>query len=218
MGCKRLTNRALQVVLASMLGSIAAHGEMHAIDAAHSVIQIRVFKSGFFSVFAHNHEIAAPIAQGSVELAGSTSVALRVDARRLRVLDPELSAGQRAEVQKTMDGPQVLDSGRFPEISFQSTAVEKMGANHWRVRGNLTLHGQTRPVAVDVAFRNGHYLGSAALKQRDFGITPVRIAGGTVKVKDEVKINFDIVLVESAKQGRGALPRATPQTPARHGL
>jgi hypothetical protein len=47
---------------------------------------------------------------------------------------------------------------------------------------------------VNVALADGHYRGSAALQQREFGITPVRFAGGTVKVKDEVKIEFDIVL------------------------
>jgi polyisoprenoid-binding protein YceI len=189
-------NRIAAVVLAGMLGCAVAHGEVHKVDMVHSVLKIRVFKSGFFSGFAHNHEIEAPISQGSVELSGSPSVTLLVDARKLRVLDPELSADKRAEVQKAMDGPQVLNSSGFPEISFRSTAVEKIGAEHWTVRGNLTLHGQTRPVVVDVALRNGHYLGSATLKQRDFGITPISIAGGTVKVKDQVKAEFDIVLAK----------------------
>jgi len=179
-----------------MLGCLAAHGEIRKIDVAHSVLKIRVFKSGFFSAFAHNHRIEAPIAQGTVETSEKAGVALLVDARKLRVLDPELSADKRADVQKTMDGPQVLDSGRFPEISFQSTTVDKIGANHWTIRGKLTLHGQTRPVVVDVGFRDGHYIGTTTLKQRDFGITPVSIAGGTVKVKDEVKIEFDVVLVK----------------------
>ncbi len=193
---KGLANRVLVVALASMLGCVGAHSEVRTIDVAHSVLKIRVYKSGFFSAFAHNHEIEAPIAQGRVELPTSPSVTLLVDARKLRVLDPELAVGKRAEVQKTMEGPQVLDSSRFPEISFQSTAIKKMGADHWTVRGNLTLHGQTRPVVVDVALRDGHYRGSATLKQRDFGITPVSIAGGTVKVKDQVKIEFDILLAK----------------------
>ena len=64
------------------------------------------------------------------------------------------------------------------------------------MRGNLTLHGQTRPVMVDVALRDGRHEGSARLKQRDFGITPVSIAGGTVKVKDEVKVEFGIALLQ----------------------
>jgi hypothetical protein len=50
---------------------------------------------------------------------------------------------------------------------------------------DLALRGRLNPVAVDVALKDGHYLGSATIKQRDFGITPVSIAGGTVKVKDE---------------------------------
>jgi hypothetical protein len=195
MRCKKLKVVVLAVGLASAVG-VAAQSEVRAIDVRRSALRIRVFKSGLFSAFAHNHEIEAPIAQGRVELSESPSVTLLVDARKLRILDPGLSADKRVEVQKTMDGPQVLDSSRFPEISFRSTAIEKMGADHWTVRGNLTLHGQTRPVAVQVAFRDGDYQGSATLKQRDFGIAPVSIAGGTVKVKDEVKIEFDIILAK----------------------
>jgi hypothetical protein len=195
MRCKKLKVVVLAVGLASAVG-VAAQSEVRSIDVRRSVLKIRVFKSGLFSAFAHNHEIEAPIAQGRVELSESPSVTLLVDARKLRVLDPGLSADKRVEVQKTMDGPQVLDSSRFPEISFRSTAIEKMGADHWTVRGNLTLHGQTRPVAVQVALRDGDYRGSATLKQRDFGIAPVSIAGGTVKVKDEVKIEFDIILAK----------------------
>jgi len=196
MAWRGLANKVLMVAFAGILTCVGTRGEVRVIDVAHSVLKIRVYKSGLFSAFAHNHEIEAPIAQGRVELLTSPSVTLLVDARKLRVLDPELAVGKRAEVQKTMDGPQVLDCSRFPEISFRSTAIEKMGADHWAVRGNLTLRGQTHPVVVDAALRDGHYRGFATLKQGDFGITPVQIAGGTVKVKDEVRIEFDIALVK----------------------
>ena len=63
------------------------------------------------------------------------------------------------------------------------------------MQGNLTLRGQSSPVSVDVSLRGGHYLGSARLKQRAFGITPVSIAGGTLKVNNEVEVEFDIALV-----------------------
>ncbi len=187
---------ALVIVMSGWLWPSALCSQSHAMDVKRSVLKIHVFKSGLFSAFAHDHEIEAPIAQGTVDSSEKPSVALRVDARKLRVLDPALSPDKRAEVQKTMEGPQVLDSNRFPEIAFQSTAVEKAGTDHWTVRGNLTLHGETRPVVVDVALREASYRGSASLKQRDFGITPVSIAGGTVKVKDEVKIEFDIALAD----------------------
>jgi polyisoprenoid-binding protein YceI len=111
----------------------------------------------------------------------------------MRVLDPEISADKRAEIQHTMQSAAVLDVEKFPEISYQSTTVASRGENHWEVRGDLTLHGKKEPVVVDVTLKDGHYRGSASLKQTTFGITPIRIAGGTVKVKDEVKIEFDIV-------------------------
>jgi len=187
---------ALAVVLGGLAWVTDAESQNRPIDVKRSVLKIRVSKSGFLSAFAHNHEIQAPIAQGVVELSEHPSVALRLDARTLRVLDPDLSPDKRAEVQRTMDGPQVLDSTRFPEILFQSTAVAKVSTDHWTVKGNLTLHGQMRPVIVNVALRDGHYRGSAMFKQRNFGITPVSIAGGTVKVKDEVKIEFDIILAK----------------------
>ena len=58
------------------------------------------------------------------------------------------------------------------------------------------MHGKDHPIAVEVTRKGEHYQGSATLKQTDFGITPVTIAGGTVKVKDEVKIEFEIALVK----------------------
>jgi polyisoprenoid-binding protein YceI len=175
-----------------LLVPLAAHAEKRAIDGEHSRVVVRVFKSGVFSVFAHDHEIAAPITQGSVERGEPPAVELEIDARKLRVLDSGASEEERAKIQKTMYGPEVLDSTRFPEIRFASSTVEKMAG--WTVRGNLTLHGQSHPVVVHVTQRGDRYFGSASLKQRDFGIAPVKIAGGTVRVKDEVKIEFEIGL------------------------
>jgi polyisoprenoid-binding protein YceI len=91
-----------------------------------------------------------------------------------------------------MNSIQVLDVGHFPEIRFQATSVERKGPDHWIVHGNLALHGKGRPIAVEVPLNDERYRGSASLKQTDFGITPVTVAGGTVKVKNEVKIEFEI--------------------------
>jgi polyisoprenoid-binding protein YceI len=166
------------------------------IDPANSTITVHVYKSGFLSAFAHNHEIQAPIQSGEVKEADPASVELRVDARKLKVLDPEISEGTRTQIQDTMNGIQVLDAAQFPEIRFQSTSVEPNGPGHWIAHGHLTLHGRERPIAVEVALQGERYRGSASLKQTDFGITPVTAAGGTVKVKDEVKIEFEIVLLK----------------------
>ena len=95
-----------------------------------------------------------------------------------------------------MRSAQVLDVDHYPRIHFQSAQVEARGTDHWIVHGNLDLHGQRHPVSVDVALKDGLYRGTATLKQTQFGITPVRLAGGTVKVKDEIKVDFSIALVK----------------------
>lgn len=193
------TARAMFAGLAIFAGVTWAAGastDGRAIDGAHSSLKVRVTKSGFFSAFAHNHEIEAPIESGEVTESGNPRVELRVDARKMRVLDPEASADTRAQVQKTMLGSQVLDTERFPEIHFQSTGVEAKGTDRLLVHGTLDLHGQSHPVTVDVALKDGVYRGTAAFKQTGFGIQPVSVAGGTVKVKDEVKIEFEIALVK----------------------
>jgi polyisoprenoid-binding protein YceI len=94
-----------------------------------------------------------------------------------------------------MLGPKVLDAAGHPEIVFRSTDVEAAGAGSWRVTGNLTLRGQTRTVVVEVREDGEHYVGTSSFKQTEFGIEPVKVAGGAVRVKDEIRIEFNIRLV-----------------------
>ena len=162
------------------------------IDTQKSVMTVRVFKSGLFSAFGHEHEISAPIEHGTFN-ESQPAAELVVDARKMRVMDKEVSEKDRAEIQETMLGPKVLDTRQFPEIRFHSTAVEPGGKGRWVVRGELSLHGQTRSLRLEVQGEKGHYRGTAALKQRDFGIEPVSVGGGTVKVKDELRVEFEIV-------------------------
>jgi polyisoprenoid-binding protein YceI len=175
----------------SFTSTAVIHAESRRIDTEQSVLTVRVYKSGVLSAFGHDHEIAAPIAGGTVD-ATAHRVELHTDAASLRVRDPKASEKDRAEIQKTMLGPDVLDTERYHEIVFRSSSAESSGEGAWQVRGELTLHGMTKPVIVDVKESGGHYTGTARLKQTDFGIQPVKAAGGTVRVKDEVRIEFDI--------------------------
>jgi len=163
------------------------------VDVANSSLKIHVYKAGLFSAFGHNHEIDAPIESGEVSESGKVSVTLRVDARKLKVVDQE-DTKSRPQVQETMLGPQVLDSTRFPEIRFESAKIEAKGQNRWIVNGNLTLHGQSHPITFEVVLTDKVYRGTAIIKQTAFGMTPVTVAGGSVKVKDDVKVEFSISL------------------------
>lgn len=163
------------------------------IDTTRSTLTVHVYKAGVFKFAADNHEIRAPIAAGTIN-EPSRSVSIKVDTAQLQVMDPKLSAGKREQVQQRMLSPDVLDPAKYPAIEFRSTHVEPRGANQWLVQGELTLHGVTRPISFPVwRGANGSYTGAMTLKQTDFGMTPITIAAGTVKVKDEVRVEFVIV-------------------------
>src|SRR4051812_23324735 len=152
--CAMLSNLGVRSILlavwvAGWVCSEAALAQPRAIDAVKSTITVRVYKAGVFSAFGHNHEIAAPIADGKVD-ATARQVELRVDTRTLKVLDPGVSEKDLAETQRVMLSSEVLNAEAHPSIAFRSTSAEPAGAGAWKVHGNLTVHGQSRPVDVDV--------------------------------------------------------------------
>jgi polyisoprenoid-binding protein YceI len=176
-------------ILLSVLGVSA---QQHNIDAQKSTLTIHVGKTGVFSGLGHEHEVHAPIQSGTVDTGSHHGVEIHVDARALRMIGKGDSEKDRAEVQKTMLGPEVLDSERHQEIVFKSTSAESAGQERWTLRGNLTLRGQTRPVTVQVTLKDGRYTGDATVKQSDFGIKPPGKAG--IRTKNEVRIEFDVQL------------------------
>src|SRR5437762_1547224 len=175
-----------------VFAALPALPQTRPLDAARSSITIRVGRSGVFSFAGDNHVVRAPLASGSVNEARKT-IEFKVQSKSLRVEDPGRAADKKAQIQERMLGPEMLDSDHFPVIQFRSTSVSGAPAD-LRVAGNLTLRGQTRPVEAKVQqIANGHWRGTAALKQSAFGIKPISLAGGTVKVKDEVKLEFEIL-------------------------
>ncbi len=183
--------RSIGLLLAIAL-ALPAWGQARAIDPSQSEMTLHVFRAGLFSFAGDNHEIRAPIAAGTID-EGARSVELRIDARQLKVLDPQLAPDKRAEVQERMLGPEVLDVAHYPEIVFHSTQVRSDRPGHLVITGLLTVRNRTEPVTVNAALDGGTYRGSGTLKQTAFGIKPITIAGGTVKVKDEIKLDFVVV-------------------------
>ncbi len=106
--------------------------------------------------------------------------------------DPKIDVETQAEIQ--MDMQEVtLESAKYPEITFRSSRVEEESKGQWKVEGLLSLHGETKPVVVEVKRNGNAYDGHAAIKQTDFGIRPISVGGGFIKVKNELAIDFHIV-------------------------
>jgi polyisoprenoid-binding protein YceI len=173
------------------------------IDASQSRFMVRAFAGGFLSAFAHDHNIAirdfsgeAQFTYGTVEPA---SLQLKIKSASLAVTD-KVSATDRQKIEGTMRD-EVLEVGKYPEIVFRSTSVSatKTGDGQYqaKVAGDLTLHGVTRPLTITAQLEFGDAVlrarGGFSLKQSSFEIKPVSVAGGTVKVKDELRFSFEIV-------------------------
>jgi len=165
--------------------------------------RIHVGTGGLFGAFAHDHSVEAKKIMGCATIDETdvtrSSIKLEFPSADIRVIDPKESEKDRAEVQRTME-TDVLRVSEYPSITFESTAVERTGdANRMRVRGNLTIRGKTLPVVIPLTLTHldeGTYraTGEYRFKQSSFLIKPVQLAGGTVKVKDELETQFEIVL------------------------
>lgn len=102
-------------------------------------------------------------------------------------------------------GADFFDVAKWKEITFKSTAVEKLSDGKLKITGDLTMHGVTRPVVLDAEGPsaelkdpggNPHIAFSATttIKRADFGLTWNRaIEGGSV-VGEDVKIELDLEL------------------------
>jgi polyisoprenoid-binding protein YceI len=194
-------------VVLAWLSVHAAAGVMQApevftIDAANSRVLIRVGRAGVLAFAGHVHEVLAPVLKGRVSVEPGdpqrSSVSLEFDASALRVSGEGEPPADVPQVQEVMLSERVLDVKHFPAVAFQSRRVSARPGtrDHFEltIEGDLTLHGVTRPLIIhaNTAFEpNGlSARGTFVITQSDFGIRPVTAAGGTVKVRDEVDVEF----------------------------
>jgi polyisoprenoid-binding protein YceI len=175
----------------------------YVIDVTKSRFTVRAFATGLLSVFGHNPVIAIRDFEGTIRFAPEAiteaSLNFKVKASSL-ALQSDASEKDRREIERTMN-QQVLESAQYPEITFASTQVigSSMGPTLFllKVDGDLTLHGVTRrqSIAAQVIPMDGtmRAYGEVAMKQTDFNIKLVSVAGGAMRIKDELKLQFDLV-------------------------
>jgi polyisoprenoid-binding protein YceI len=173
------------------------------IEAKPSRFTVQVTTAGVLSVFGHNPVIAVRNFSGEAQFQlgtlESASLHVVVQAPSIEVAS-NASARDRREIENTMHN-QVLASTTFPEITFFSAAVKvsQAGPCQYRVdlAGQLTLRGVTREQVISARVTVGperlRASGEFSLRQTDYGIDLVPVAGGALKVKDELKCSFDIL-------------------------
>jgi polyisoprenoid-binding protein YceI len=107
-----------------------------------------------------------------------------------------------------LKSPDFLDVAKYPAITFKSTKVAKGGKDRLTVTGDLTLHGVTKPVALDVTTgpevkgmfgeTRRAFSATAKIDRKDFGLTWNKLVEAGPAVGDEVTLTLDLEVVKDA--------------------
>ncbi|MEO8499316.1 MAG: YceI family protein [Vicinamibacteria bacterium] len=195
---------SLGALLLWSFASTAPAAETYVIDPAKSTVQVHVGKTGLLSFAGHLHEVIAPVT-GTITADPDHLAASRVElgfaTAQMRVSADGEPKGDAPKVEEVMRGPAVLDVPRFPEIHFASKAVagrlNSPGVYALTIAGVLSLHGITReisvPVTVTIEGRTLTAVARTTIRHDQFAMKAVSAGGGTVKVANEIRIDFRIV-------------------------
>lgn len=209
--------RVLVVALSALVASVGSLGlgapapdkivgasrTQYRIDPKKSRFVVETETSALSPMFAHDHRIEASEFSGTATFSrpgqGTASLDLTVRAGSLHLLE-ERSIAERAAIESALR-EDVLETAKYPDISFKSRAVtsERRGDGTYDVRltGELLLHGVRRtvtiPARVALEANTLHAIGVFEIRQTDFNITPFSFVKGGVVIKDDVTISFDII-------------------------
>ncbi|MFJ8932667.1 YceI family protein [Streptomyces sp. NPDC102364] len=97
----------------------------------------------------------------------------------------------------------------FPTMTFRSTSAESLGGDDYRITGDLTILGTTKPLTIDLEF-NGvakdpfgnervGFEGKSEILRSDWGLSwNAALETGGVLISDKIKLNFDISAIKEA--------------------
>lgn len=114
-----------------------------------------------------------------------------------------------------------FDVAKYPAITFKSTKIAKKGKDHYTVTGDLTMHGVTKPVVLDVDNLSGEQKdpwgnirravhATGKVNRQDYGVSwNAKLDGGGVVVGDEVSLDINAEMTKAAP-APAASPAASP--------
>lgn len=181
----------------------AVQAERYVIDSRASRFTVQAFATGLLARMGHNPVIGIRDFSGEMRFDPDKLEAggfrLVIKSASLSVQN-DISDKDLREIERLMN-QEVLETSKFPEILYEAVtiSVTKMADMlcSATLNGNLTLHGVTRnqTIVVRVALLGSmlRASGDFTLDQTDYNIKLVSVAGGALKLKDELKFSFEMV-------------------------
>ena len=168
-----------------------------AIDKAHTKVGFAVKHMGVSTVRGEFRDF-----DGALEVDESGNLTARGSVRATSV---DTGQGQRDEHLRSAD---FFDVGEFPEIRFESTAIEQVDDDEFRIAGELTIHGVTNPIELAAELggveygpegeqRTGLEI-TGQLSRKDYGMRfNAALGSGNAVVADKVKLALDVEAIRS---------------------
>lgn len=192
-------------VLASMALGLslpaAAAGSTWQIDPQHSSAQFAVRHLGLSTVRGAFSKLSGAVLLNDQDVSKS-SVEVTIDVNTVDTREPDRDKDLRSE--------RFFDVARFPAMTFKSKKVEQVAPGKLQVTGDLTIHGTTKEVVLDVdgltapvkdPWGNQRVAASATTKinRQDYGVKwNAKLDNGGVVVGDDVNITIDVELIQKA--------------------
>ena len=163
------------------------------LDMAHSAIEFSVRHMMVSTVKGNFREFSADLELDPEDLTKS-SVRAVVKVGSIDTRDPQRNGH--------LTSADFFEVDKFPEMVFQSTRVEHLGGDRYRVTGDLTIKDVTRPISLEVTHlgtqvspygvKAAGFEAATTISRKDFGLTwNVALETGGMLVGDEVKISVD---------------------------
>jgi polyisoprenoid-binding protein YceI len=193
-----ISKTAIAIAILVALPALA-NADTWQIDPAHTNVEFKVRHMMISNVKGQFQKTA-----GTITANGNDPASAKIDA----TIDASSVYTRVDRRDADLKSPNFLDVEKFPTITFKSTKVEADGPNKWKVTGDLTLHGVTKPVVLDVEgsgapisdpMGNTRAGASATttIKRSDFGLTWNKaLEAGGVMVGDEVAISIDVEAIK----------------------
>src|SRR5438105_216162 len=171
------------------------------IDPMHTQVEFSAKHMGIMTVKGHITGVQAAIDFNEDDFTAS-SVDATIDARTLTTNDERRDGHLKS--------PDFLDVGQYPTIAFKSTRIEHAAHDKYKMAGDLTIHGVTRSVILDVVYSgqgkdpmgNVHagFSAYATINRKDWGLTwNVALETGGLLVGEEIKLALEVEAIKAAE-------------------
>ncbi|MFH7600279.1 YceI family protein [Streptomyces racemochromogenes] len=180
--------------------ALAALTGDYLVDAAHSSIGFTV-----------RHAMVTNVRGSFARHEGTLHLDGRDPARSTASIDVEIASVSTgiADRDAHLLGSDFFDAELYPRMTFRSTSAARVGADTYRISGDLTIKDVTRPLSIDLEFTGSAtdvygnervgFEGSAEILRSDWGLTwNAALEAGGVMVSDKVKLTFDISAIKQA--------------------